>query len=162
MIKCREKAIGLGIVSLALTGSAILVIAGSMGNPETYGPLTCGTSACLLQTPVLDVGTAAYIAHHDNIFNGPTWYSPTQDTRVAGDKFVVCTSIACVSYTRTHSGGFLGGTAIPISQHGGAPNPSNPGGGTGGHDIGGGCIVCDDDDDERWGTIGDIEEIIDP
>lgn len=157
------RVVGLGIVALAVLGSSIYVIAGTNGQPGTYGPYECASS-CSLGTPVADAGTAAYIAQVDNEQNGGTFFNPMRNTRVAGDKFVVCAPAACVTYTRTDSGHFLGGGAVPRTNGGGGGSYTPPGvGGNPGSGGIGGCSVCDPNiDDDRWGVIGDMENALDP
>lgn len=160
MNKRERKLIGLTILATSLMGSAAIGVAGTFWSnlPETYGPFTCGS--CLIQTPIADAPTAAFIASYDESINGGLFAK-----RATGDSFVICSSVACVIYTRTASGGFLGAAAVPITQHGGGDAGGGPvgvGGDGSGAGTGGSCSVCDRNDDDRWGNVGDVEPVVNP
>lgn len=93
------------------------------GTPEVYGPFVCDN--CTLRNPAPDPGTQAYLGYINNwLKDGPN-YKP-----LVGDRFVMCTSTHCATYTRTASDGYMGSPATPQEV-------ANGGGGGGGDGDGG-------------------------
>lgn len=125
------KALGSRTCALVLLGVALISFAtficagGWVGGEERYGPFVCNNS-CSVGTPVADAKTLAFLREMDAQQN------IVIDTRVVGDQYVICNGAACVVYTRTHSGGFEGGKAIPQTESKPPTLPSGGGAGGGG------------------------------
>lgn len=126
------------LCAVSLLGGVPLILAGLVyggdihGGAQTYGPYVC--SSCSLGRPVMDAATSARISSidadiHDGVFDN--W----SHKEASGDGFIVCNATACVTYSRTDSGGFVGGEATPRVSGGGG---GGSGGGSGGFNGGGG------------------------
>lgn len=82
------------------------------GGPKRYGPLTC--AGCRLAHPQADDATKAFLkSWEDLVARTPAFW--TQMIVEPGDIVVVCNSKACVSYTKTDSGQYMGGDPVPQS-----------------------------------------------
>ena len=129
------------LVGLLLTCGVIWYV-DAAGEGKLYGPLQC--RACGLANPQADKATATFLAVWERKVASPPllW---TQMIVNPGDTVLVCNRQACVRYTKTDSGQYTGGAAVPQSSGpgvgngggGGSGGGRSPGGGSIG---GGGCI----------------------
>jgi len=115
------------LIGLVLTCGAIWCV-DATGGGKRYGPLTC--SACRLANPQADDATVAFLAVWERLVAAtPAFW--TQMIVYPGDAVVVCNGKACVSYTKTDSGQYMGATPVPQSPGPGFVN-RGVGGGSGG------------------------------
>ncbi|HGM6729117.1 TPA: hypothetical protein ACKQBZ_000150 [Stenotrophomonas maltophilia] len=97
-----------------LIGAATATPASAGPMVSRFGPFTC--RECLLQTPLPDAATLAYI--HS---------SPAFTAMTHGNVITICSGSNCVSYTKTDGRNFEGGPIKPLEQG----NPRGGGGGSG-------------------------------
>lgn len=82
----------------------------AIGSGKRYGPITC--SACSLGSPQADAATVVFISVWERkVAQTPMFW--TQMIVHPGDVVIVCNARACVPYTKTDSGQYMGGTADP-------------------------------------------------
>lgn len=138
------------LIVLLFVGAAY---ADRTGSPDIWGPYLC--TACTLGTPMPDAGTQAYISTMEQ-YNYPGLPFIADGYKDPGDKYIICNGSYCATYTRTDSGGFLGGDVTPQQDAGGggdgggtAYTPGDGGGGLGGYtpiytctSAGGGPEMC--------------------